>query len=104
MAKPLTHEQAIEHSTELQRRVSVGAYLELEHDGSFPPDDGTPESTTLESIANLERWAERQGLEFRWNHESKTWSLEPTLAKDRAAMNAWLARHVEESEADNGCG
>src|SRR5215469_3066760 len=75
MAKPLTHEQALEHYTELQRRVSVGAYVELEHDGSFPPDDGTPESTTLESIANLERWAERQGLAFCWNHASKTWSL-----------------------------
>ncbi len=38
--KPLTQEQAIEIYTELQRRVQVGAYVELEHDGSFPPDDG----------------------------------------------------------------
>ena len=83
--KPLTREHAIEFWTELQRRVSVGAYLELEHDGSYPPDDGTPESTTLESLDNLERWAERQGLEFAWNHDTSTWSLEPIDAKDREA-------------------
>jgi len=74
--RQLTQEQAIEIWTELQRRVSVGAYLELEHDGSYPPDDGTPESTTLESIDNLETWAAKQGLEFCWNQDSKTWSLE----------------------------
>lgn len=75
--KPLTQEQAIEFYTELQRRVSVGAYLELEHDGSFPEDDGSAESTTLESLHNLESWAERQGLEFAWDNESKGWHLQP---------------------------
>jgi hypothetical protein len=75
--QPLTQEKAIEHYTELMRRVRVGAYLELEHDGSYPEDDGTPESTTLESIDNLENWAARQGLEFCYNHDTKTWSLEP---------------------------
>jgi len=77
MSKKLSKEQALEYWTELRRRVSVGAYLELEHDGSYPPDDGTPESTTLVSLDNLERWAERQGLEFCWNIDSKTWSLYP---------------------------
>ena len=75
--QPLTKEQAIEFYTELSRRVQVGAYLELQHDGSYPPDDGTPESTTLESLDNLEAWAEKQGLEFAWNSESKKYSLEP---------------------------
>lgn len=81
--KPLTQEQAIEYYTELLRRVRVGAYLELQHDGSFPEDDGTPESTTLESIDNLEKWAERQGLEFCWNHDSNTWSLVPIQSPER---------------------
>ena len=75
--QPLTKEQAIAYYTELSRRVQVGAYLELQHDGSYPEDDGTPESTTLESLDNLETWAEKQGLEFAWNNESKTYSLEP---------------------------
>ena len=80
MAKPLTQEQAIDFYTELQRRVQVGAYLELEHDGSYPEDDGSPESTTLESIDNLEKWAGRQGLEFCWQKASKSWSLETYTA------------------------
>lgn len=74
--KPLTQEKAIEYYTELQRRVQVGAYLELEHDGSYPPDDGTPESTTLESIDNLEKWAEKQGLEFAYNRDEGKWILQ----------------------------
>jgi hypothetical protein len=87
--KPLTPEKAIEHYTELQRRVQVGAYLELQHDGSYPEDDGTPESTTLESIDNLETWAEKQGLEFCWHPDSKTWSLEP--------IEAWRQESVDEA-------
>jgi hypothetical protein len=73
--KPLTYEQAIEHYTELSRRVQVGAYLDLQIDGSYPPDDGPPESTTLESIDNLEAWARKQDLQFVWNLGSETWSL-----------------------------
>ena len=83
--KPLTHTQAIEYFTELSRRVQVGAYLELEHDGSFPEDDGSPESTTLESLHNLEEWAARQDLEFIWHEDSKTWDLEPMSEETRAA-------------------
>jgi hypothetical protein len=75
--QPLTQERAIEIYTELQRRISVGAYTELEPDGSFPPDDGTPESTTLENLANLEIWAQKRGIEFCFNHETQKWSLEP---------------------------
>ncbi len=69
--QPLTPEKAIEHYTELMRLVSVGAYLELEHDGSYPDGDGT-----LESIDNLGKWASRQALEFVWNIDTSTWSLE----------------------------
>ena len=83
--KPLTKEQAIAYWTELQRRVSVGAYLELEHDGSYQPDDGTPESTTLESLDHLKRWAARQGIKFCWNGER--WFLAAIDAKDREADN-----------------
>ena len=79
--KPLNQEQALEHYTELRRRVSVGAYLELQHDGSYPEDDGSAESTVLESIDNLEKWAGRQGLEFCWHQESKSWSLEPYTSR-----------------------
>lgn len=78
-SRALTPETALEIWTELQCRVSVGAYLELEPDGSYPPDDGTPESTTLESLDNLEAWAARQGLEFAWNTESTVWSVEPMV-------------------------
>jgi hypothetical protein len=70
--QPLTQEQAISDYTELMRRVSVGAYLELEPDGSYPDGDAT-----LESIDNLEKWASRQALEFVWSHDTYTWSLEP---------------------------
>ena len=73
--KPLTQEQAIEIYTELSRRVQVGAYLELQHDGSFPEDDGSAESTTLESLHNLEQWARNQGLQFSYNLSSKTYEL-----------------------------
>lgn len=83
--KPLTQEQALAHYTELQRRVSVGAYLEPEHDGSFPPDDGSPESTTLESLHNLETWAANQGLEFSWHQDRRAWTLEPIARSGECA-------------------
>lgn len=96
---PLTNEQRIEIYTELQRRVSVGAYLELEHDGSFPEDDGSAESTTLESLHNLEQWARREGLQFVWNTGSKTYSLvKIAYGTEEEAENAWIARQVEEEE------
>ncbi len=76
--KPLTSEKLLEYYTELQRRVSVGAYLEVQHDGSFPEDDGTPESTTLESLHNLETWAAKQGLQFVWHQDTQTYTLELT--------------------------
>ena len=76
--KPLNQEQALEFWTELQRRVQVGAYLELQHDGSYPEDDGSAESTVLESIDNLEAYAAHTWrMEFWWNHGSETWSLVP---------------------------
>jgi hypothetical protein len=86
---PLTQEKAIEYYTELQRRVSVGAHLELQHDGSYPEDDGTPESTTLESIDNLEKWAAKQGLEFCWTRDTQWWSLEP--------IEQWRQESVDEA-------
>ncbi len=78
--KPLTPEKLLEYYTELQRRISVGGYLELQHDGSYPEDDGTPESTTLESLHNLETWAAKQGLEFSWHKDTQNYTLEPIVA------------------------
>ena len=75
MAKPLTKEQAIAAFTELQRLISVGAYEErsaLHYEAGTWPDDGVEES-----VANLENWAEKQELEFCFNHDNKSWSLVP---------------------------
>jgi hypothetical protein len=73
-------QEAIDAWTELERRVSVGAYEER---SAYDWQNGTwPADGVEESIANLETWAEKQGLEFCWNIDSKTWSLypiEPTL-------------------------
>lgn len=75
MSKPLTKEQAIEHWTELQRRISVGAFEER---SSLHYETGTwPEDGVEESVFNLETWAERQGLEFCFNHDDNAWSLVP---------------------------
>jgi len=81
-------QKAIEFYAKLRRRVSVGAYVELELDGSFPEDDGSPESTTLESLHNLEEWAARQDLEFIWDLGTRTWSLLPMSEETRAARAA----------------
>lgn len=86
--KPLTQEQAIEFYTELSRRVQVGAYLELQHDGSFPEDDGTPESTTLESLHNLEERAARDDLEFCFEASNGTYVLLPMSEETKAARQA----------------
>ena len=73
--KPLTQEQAIETWTELQRRISVGAYTErsAEHYES----DTWPEDGVEESVFNLETWAAKQGLEFCWNVDRNFWHLTP---------------------------
>lgn len=81
-------QKAIEFYAKLRHRVSVGAYVELELDGSFPEDDGSPESTTLESLHNLEEWAARQDLEFIWDLGTRTWSLLPMSEETRAARAA----------------
>jgi hypothetical protein len=71
----MTDEQAIEHWTALQQRVSVGAYEERR---SEHYEAGTwPEDGVEESLANLESWASKRGLEFCYNHDTQTWSLEP---------------------------
>jgi hypothetical protein len=70
--QPLTQEKAIEYYAELMRRVSVGAYLELEPDGSYPTGD-----STLESIDDLERWAALQALEFAYNQNKQGYELVP---------------------------
>lgn len=75
VGKPLTPEKAVEIYTELQHCIQVGAYLDLQHDGSYPEDDGSPESTVLESLDNLEKWARDQGLQFSYNLSSKTYEL-----------------------------
>jgi len=72
-AKPFTKEQVIERWTEIMRLISVGAYTErsAEHyEAGTWPEDGIEESE-----AYFETWAEKQGLEFCFNHDSKEWSL-----------------------------
>jgi len=71
--KPLTQEQAIETWTELQRLISVGAYSE--RSAEHYETDTWPEDGVEESVANLEAWASRQGLEFDFNHDNGKWSL-----------------------------
>ena len=56
----LTQEKAIQSWTELQHRMSA------------EPDD-----VIEESLANLESWACKQGIEFCYNHNDNTWSLVP---------------------------
>ncbi len=99
------HQRALEDYTELMRRVRVGAYVELEMDGSFPPDDGTPESSTLESLHNLEELAARDGLEFVGN-EQGGYSLEPmsdaTKAARREAQEYQDTQHYMEHHYEGG--
>jgi hypothetical protein len=60
---------------ELQRLISVGAYEERSNEHYLT---GTwPEDGVEESLFNLENWAARQGLEFCFNHDTNSWSLEP---------------------------
>ena len=69
----MTTEQAVAYWTEYQRLISVGAYSER---SAEQYETGTwPEDGIEESVANLETWAEKQGLEFCFNHDSKEWSL-----------------------------
>ncbi len=73
--QPLTQEQAIAAWTQVQQLISVGAYEERSawhHETGTYPEDGVEESS-----ANLEAWAARQGLEFCYNHDTSTWSLQP---------------------------
>jgi hypothetical protein len=71
--QPLTQEKAVEYWTEYQRLISVGAYSERSAEDHL---NGTwPEDGIEESVANLETWAARQGLEFEFNHDTGTWSL-----------------------------
>ncbi len=70
--------------TQLQHLVSVGAYEER---SSYHYETGTwPEDGVEESLARLETWAEKQGLEFCYNHDSKTWSLEPIEHEEQSTV------------------
>jgi hypothetical protein len=96
-------EQALKDYAHFMRRVQVGAYIELELDGSFPPDDGTPESTTLESttlesIFNLEELAAKDDLVFCFHCESGTWTLEPMSDETREARARAAQAHNEGQE------
>ena len=73
--RPLTQEQALAAWTQVQHLIEVGAYEERSaehHEAGTWPEDGVEET-----VFNLEAWAEKQGLEFCYNHDSKTWSLQP---------------------------
>jgi hypothetical protein len=53
----------------------VGAFGER---SSLHYETGTwPEDGVEESVANLETWAAKQGLEFCWDVDNKIWSLTP---------------------------
>jgi hypothetical protein len=83
----MTKEQAIEHWTSLQKRIEAGAYEERSshhYETNTWPEDGVEES-----LANLETWAAKQGLEFCWHADSKTWSLEP--------IEQWRQESVDEA-------
>jgi len=77
------HQRAIEDYSELQRRISVGAYSErsAEHfeSGTYP-EDGVEEG-----IDNLTELAAKDGLEFCWHKDSSSWSLEPMSEETRTA-------------------
>lgn len=56
----LTQEKAIQSWTELQHRKS-----------------SEPDEIIEQSLANLESWACKRGLAFRYNQEDNTWILVP---------------------------
>src|SRR5258708_17015352 len=71
----LTREPASAAWTQVQQLISVGAYEERSawhHETGTYPEDGVEESAV-----NLEAWAAKQGLEFCYNHDTSTWSLQP---------------------------
>jgi hypothetical protein len=76
-------QRAISDYSELQRRISVGAYEER---SSYHYESGTyPEDGVEESIDNLTELAAKYDLEFVWHKESSTWTLEPMSEETRAA-------------------
>ena len=83
------------------RLVQVGAYLELQFDGSYPPDDGSLESNVLESIDNLEALALNNGLCFVWDEDSKAYTLDKLLIEregddPEAGMESRLAAQEQQ--------
>jgi len=79
--KPLTKELAIETWTQVQHLIEVGAYEE--RSAEHYETDTWPEDGVEESIFNLENWAaKRWQMEFVWNHDTQTWSLEPIESPD----------------------
>src|SRR2546425_13237417 len=76
-------QKAIEDYTELQRRISVGAYEERKSEhyetGTWPSDG------VEESLFNLEELAASHGLEFCFEVSNGTWSLLPMSEETRAA-------------------
>ncbi len=87
---PFNQQKVIEDYTELQRRVSVGAYTERSAEDFL---NGTyPEDGIEESIDNLTELAASQGLEFTWRSDS--WSLEPMSEETRAARRVAEYNHA----------
>jgi hypothetical protein len=93
-------EQALKDYTELQRRVSVGAYEERKSEHF---ETGTyPEDGVEESIDNLTELAARHGLEFWWHKDTSTYTLEPMSEETRAARRvADYNREIDERNAIN---
>src|SRR5215470_5284093 len=97
MAEPhsLNHEQAIKAYTELARLISVGAYDELEPDGSYPEggDD------VLKDAERLEWRAYREDLQFVKGADG-TYTLEP-MTEDEKRDYLEAVMQAEEQSADD---
>src|SRR5437879_33755 len=93
------HQKAIEDYTELQRRITVGAYEERKSEHF---ETGTyPEDGVEESIDNLTELAAKDGLEFIWDVGTRTWSLLPMSEETRAAR-AQAQEYQEDQRLNDG--
>jgi len=76
-------QRAISDYTELQRRITVGAYEERSNEHHLT---GTwPEDGVEESLYNLEELAAKDDLVFCFHCESGIWTLEPMSEEVRQA-------------------
>lgn len=82
-------EQALQHYTELQRRIRVGTYEKRGPHGEFGSDG------ILESVDNLEALAAKHGLLFIWHQDENRWALEPMSKEEKAVYKAVTEQESE---------